>query len=43
MDNIVFETLLQVANNDDTIRTAAENKLKELAFQPGTFSKFSNE
>lgn len=35
MDNAVFETLLRVADSDGTIRTAAENRLKELAVQPG--------
>lgn len=35
MDNAVFETLLGVANSDGSIRTAAENRLKELAVQPG--------
>jgi hypothetical protein len=35
MDNAVFETLLRVADSDGTIRTAAENRLKELAIQPG--------
>ncbi|KAI8975507.1 hypothetical protein BDF20DRAFT_611502 [Mycotypha africana] len=34
MDNAVFETLLGVADSDGTVRTAAENKLKELAIQP---------
>lgn len=35
MDNAVFETLLRVADSDGTIRTAAENRLKELAIEPG--------
>ncbi|KAI8338795.1 armadillo-type protein [Choanephora cucurbitarum] len=34
MDNAVFETLLRVADSDGSIRTAAENRLKELAVQP---------
>lgn len=36
MDNAVFETLHGVADSDGTIRTAAENRLKELATQSGT-------
>lgn len=39
MDNAVFETLLRVADSDGTIRTAAENRLKELAVQPGKAMK----
>lgn len=39
MDNAVFETLLRVADSDGTIRTAAENRLKELAIQPGNLLK----
>lgn len=38
MDNAVFETLLRVADSDGTIRTSAEQRLKELATQPGNFS-----
>ncbi|GAA5804125.1 hypothetical protein HPULCUR_009611 [Helicostylum pulchrum] len=34
MDNAVFETLLRVADSDRTIRTAAEERLKELGLQP---------
>lgn len=37
MDNAVFETLLRVADSDGTIRTAAEERLKELGLQPGNF------
>lgn len=40
MDNAVFETLLGVANSDGSIRTAAENRLKELAIQPGRILLF---
>ncbi|KAG1068355.1 hypothetical protein G6F42_026387 [Rhizopus arrhizus] len=40
MDNAVFETLLGVANSDGSIRTAAENRLKELAVQPVTLKSF---
>ncbi|GAN01450.1 importin-9 [Mucor ambiguus] len=40
MDSAVFETLLGVANSDGSIRTAAENRLKELALQPVTLKSF---
>lgn len=42
MDNAVFETLHGVADSDGTIRTAAENRLKELATQSGTIYFISN-
>ena len=41
MDNAVFETLLRVADSDSSIRTSAENRLKELATQSGKILAYS--
>lgn len=35
MDQVVYETLLSVADSDFTIRSQAEARLKELASAPG--------